>query len=67
MSEAETVKGIYEELRSLREEVRFIKKHMVDADTILTHEDKTALQEAREDIKKGKTVRLDKLREELGI
>ncbi len=66
MTEAVTMNMVYDELKSLKKEVTFIKKHMVDVDMFLTHEEEERLNEALEEHKKGKTISLENLRKELG-
>ena len=51
-------KMIMEKLNEIKSELDFIKKRMVDVDTILTSDDVESLKEAEEDLKKGKTVKL---------
>ena len=47
MSEAINSNEIKHELRAIREDLDFIKNHMVDIDSILTEEDYLSLQEYR--------------------
>ena len=56
---------ILNELREIRIDIGFIKEHIVDPDTILTPEDKIALQEAREEFKQGKTISLEEFKKEM--
>ena len=51
-------KIILDKLNEIKSELDFIKKRMVDVDTILTSDDVESLKEAEEDLKKGKTVKL---------
>ena len=51
-------KQILEELKAIRSELHYIKEHIVDVDTILTNEDREALDQAEKDLKHGKTKRL---------
>jgi hypothetical protein len=50
---------IWEELKAIREELEYIKAHMVDADTILTPDEAALLEEALEEFEAGKATRLD--------
>ena len=59
MIEAVTMDMVFDELKSLKKEVTFIKKHMVDVDTVLTDDDFESLNEAEKDLKAGKTKRLN--------
>ena len=54
-------KQIIDELRNLRIDVKFIKEHMVDVDTILTSEEKQLLDESIENEKAGKLISLEEL------
>lgn len=50
---------IWEELKAIREELEYIKAHMVDADTILTPDEAALLEEALDEFEAGKATRLD--------
>jgi hypothetical protein len=50
---------IWEELKAIREELEYIKAHMVDADTILTPDEAALLEAALEEFEAGKATRLD--------
>jgi len=67
MSEAATVQEIYGELKSLKEEVIFIKKHMFDPDTIMTTEEARRFEQSMKELKQGKTTPLSKIKKELGL
>ena len=67
MSESATMQGIYEELKSLKEEVLFIKKHMFDPDTIMTTEEKKIFERSVKEFNAGKTVPLASLKKKLGL
>jgi len=54
-------KQIMDELKSIKEELHYIKVHMVDADTILTAEEKKLLDESRVNEKAGKLISLEEL------
>jgi len=53
---------IMTELRAIREELEYIKAHMVDIDMILTKEEEKMVQDCLDEHKKGKTVRLQDLK-----
>ena len=55
---ATETKIIMNKLNEIKTELDYIKKHMVDVDTVLTEDDVEALEEAEEDLKKGRTVKL---------
>ena len=54
MSEAQ----IMDMLTKIQEELSFIRKHMIDADLLITDDDLESLEEAEEELSQGKTVRL---------
>jgi len=66
MTEAVTMNMVYDELRSMKKELNYIKEHMVDVDMFLTPEEEERLNEALEEHKKGKTISLEDLKKELG-
>ncbi|MDI6639810.1 MAG: hypothetical protein QMD78_03190 [Methanocellales archaeon] len=59
-------KEIVEELKTIREDLDYIKKHMVDVDTILTPEEEKRLEESLKGYKEGETTRLEDFEKELG-
>jgi hypothetical protein len=56
---------IWEELKAIREELEYIKAHMVDVDTILTLDDEAFLEEALKEFEAGKVTKLDEFEHEL--
>ncbi len=50
-----------DQLKSIKEELHYIKVHMIDADTILTAEEKTLLNESIKNEKAGKLTSLGEL------
>lgn len=66
MAEA-TIEKVYEELKSLKKDVNFIKKHMFDPDTIMTTEEARRFEESLKELKEGKTTPLSELKKELGL
>lgn len=67
MSEATTIERIYDEIKSLKEDVVFIKKHMFDPDAIMTSEESRIFEQSLKELKEGKTTPLSKLKKELGL
>jgi len=67
MAETVTIKKIYDEIRGLKKEVTFIKKHMFDPDTILTTEESKRFEESMKELKEGKTTPLSEVKKELGL
>lgn len=63
---AETISKFANELRSIRKDLSFLKKHMVDIDSIMTEEDFLALQDYRKDKKEGKLLSHEQLKKQLG-
>lgn len=51
-------KQILKELREIKSDINYIKKHVVDADIILTSDDLESLEKAEKDFKEGKTKKL---------
>lgn len=60
-------KLIISELKAIKEDLNYIKEHMVDIDSILTEDDFIALQEYRKEKKEGKLISHEKLKRELGL
>ena len=56
---------IINKLDILKQEIDFIKEHIVDV--TLTQEDINSLNEAEKEFKEGKTTSLNDLKKELGI
>lgn len=56
------LKQVMNELKNIKKELRFIKEHMVDADTILTAEERRLLDKSIKNEKEGKLVSLDELK-----
>ncbi len=55
---ADENKQILKEIREIRSDIDYIKKHIVDADVILTCDDLESLEEAGKDFKERKTKKL---------
>ncbi len=56
---AETISFITNELNAIREDLSYIKKHMVDSDTILTCEENIRLNESIKNYKEGKAMPIE--------
>lgn len=67
MTGASAIDRIHNELKFLREEVTFIKKHMFDPDTIMTTEESKRFEKSMKELKQGKTTPLSELKKELGF
>ena len=51
-------KQILKELQEIKDGINYIKKHVVDADIILTSDDLNSLEEAEKDFREGKTKKI---------
>jgi len=51
-------KQILDKLDAIKSDLDYLKKHIVDVDSVLTDEDTQALKESEKDLKSGKTKRL---------
>ena len=65
MTQAISNKRLFEEMRALREDVDYIKKHMVDVDAILTPKEDLLLKESMEEYRSGKAKSLKDVKKEL--
>lgn len=52
---------VLRELRLIRQDLKYIRAHMVDQDMILSPDEKTILEESRQDLSAGKTRSLDEV------
>ena len=66
MSEAIEAKSIMDELRALREDVSFIKKHMFD-DAIMSDEEYRRFQVAMKELESGRPIKAKDLKKQLGL
>jgi hypothetical protein len=67
MAETITIEKIYQELKTLKNDITFIKNHMFDPDTIMTTEESKRFEESMKELKEGKTTPLSALKKELGL
>ncbi len=58
---------IMEELKTIKQELGYIKEHMVDIDNIMTEEDYGALSDYRKEKRAGRLISHKQLKEELGV
>lgn len=65
--ETVTLDVVNRNLKQVMKELAEIREHMVDVDSILTEDDKIALEEARKDLKSGKTLTLEEFEKQLGL
>ncbi|MEK6834804.1 MAG: hypothetical protein AABX61_00905 [Nanoarchaeota archaeon] len=59
------IKQVMEKLDVIKSELNYIKKHMVDADTVLTFEEEQRLEESLKDFKEGRTISLEDFEKEM--
>ncbi len=67
MAEAALTKELVKEIKEMKKDLRFIKEHMFDPDTIMTTEESRRFEQAMKEYKEGKTTPLSKLKKELGL
>lgn len=60
-----TTHQILEKLERMEKDISYIKKHMIDADSILTAEETERLEESLKDLKEGKTTLLEDFEKEM--
>jgi len=49
---------IHQELKLIRGDLDYLKRHILDADVVLTDEERIAISQAEDDFKKGKLRKL---------
>ncbi len=54
-------------IKLLREDLEYIKEHMVDIDSLLSIEDRQALEEARAEFRENKAVTLEEFEKQLNL
>ncbi len=67
MPEVIDLKEIRHELRAIREDLDFIKGHMIDVDSIMTEDDYLSLNEYRNEKESGKLTSHEELKREMGL
>ena len=67
MPEVIDSKEIIDELRAIREDLDFIKGHMIDVDSIMTEDDYLSLNEYRNEKESGKRTSHEELKREMGL
>ena len=66
-TEAIQPQNLAEELKAIRKDLEYIKKHMFDPDTIMTLEEEKRFKTSLQELKEGKTSSLFSLKKELGL
>ena len=61
-----TEKEIMKELKAIRNDLAYIKEHMIDIDVILTPEEEKILEEGIKEFKEGKSIKLEDLERDRG-
>ena len=56
---------ILAELKAIRDDVEYIKEHMLEIDTILTAEEERILKETLQEYRRGETMTLDDIEREI--
>ena len=64
-TEAIQPQNLAEELKAIRKDLEYIKKHMFDPDTIMTLEEEKRFKISLQELKEGKTSSLFSLKKEL--
>jgi len=67
MPELLTIKKLADELKFIREDIGFIKKHMFDPDSIMTTEEVRIFKQSMKELNEGKTTSLKSLKKEMGL
>lgn len=60
-----TLETVYKELKTVKKDVRFIKEHMIDPDTVLTPEEEKRFEESMKEYQDGKAVSLEDFEKEM--
>jgi len=55
---------VLDELREIKVDIKFIREHMVDIDTILTPEEEKRIDESIKEFEQGKTISLEDFEKE---
>ena len=66
MEQVSIPKEVIEELKMIRRDLDYIKKHMIDVDTILTIDEERRLEESLEEYKEGKRIKLEERKPIIG-
>ncbi len=67
MTETVVVKKLETELKEIRKDLRFIKEHMFDQDSIMTTEENKRFEQSLNELKEGKTTTLSEIKKKLGL
>ena len=64
---ATEMESLLRELKTIKTDIHFIKKHMFDPDTIMTTEESRRFEQSMKELREGKTTPLSELKKELGL
>ena len=64
MPEVLSVGKIFKEIKAIKEDVSFIKRHMFDPDTIMSIEESRRFEQAIKEFQEGKTISPNNLKKE---
>ncbi|MEA3378806.1 MAG: hypothetical protein U9Q69_04155 [Nanoarchaeota archaeon] len=67
MIEAINKEDIMSELHLIKEDLDYIKEHMVDLDFILTAKEEDRLEKSLKEFKEGKTIDLESFEKKIGL
>ena len=67
MTSTDIQSELADELKAIRQDLGYIKDNMAERDSIMTEEDYAAIQDYREERKKGKLTSHKQLKKELGF
>ena len=59
MAQESIQKELFSEIKAIREDLNYIKEHMVDRDMVLTSEEEKRLDESIKEYKEGKSMQLE--------
>lgn len=65
MTEATIPKELVHEIKAIREDLDYIKEHMVDVDMILTPKEEARLKESLKEYEEGKATTLEDFEKEM--
>ena len=64
---AVSIQTVHKEILDLKKDIDFIKKHIIDPDTIMTVSEAKRFEQSMKELENGKTTSLSKLKEEFDL